>query len=279
MPIYERISAVVSLTLIGLALYFVLEFPARTATLMLFGSPLTLYAPRQWLMAVLLTGLAMAGANTVVRDHPGLSDQRLNYLATFWILPGLLVFFATQTLGLAPNAVAWAIALLGVGILLWLTLIAEYHLALPEAASSGWSARLKRPAPFSWTRLWQQLLSYGLALGLFIAIYHHRFRGALSATGILLISGMLALPLLRHKPEVISRTWLFAVIIGLSLGQITWALNYWRVSTLHAGLLLLLVFYVLVGLAQQRLQNALSQRALWEFGIISLVALLVIFNL
>jgi hypothetical protein len=278
MPINERISAVVSLTLIGLALYFVLEFPARITTLMLFGSPLTLYAPRQWLMAVLLTGLAMAGANTVVRDHPGLSDQRLNYLATFWMLPGLLVFFATQTLGLAPNAVTWAIALLGVGILLWLTLIAECHLALP-GVSSGRSVRLNRPAPFSWARLWQQFMSYGLALGLFIAIYHPRFRGALSATSILLISGMLALPLLRHKPEAISRTWLFAVIIGLSLGQITWALNYWRVSTLHAGLLLLLVFYVLVGLAQQRLQGALSQRALWEFGLISFVALLVIFNL
>jgi hypothetical protein len=138
---------------------------------------------------------------------------------------------------------------------------------------------MNRLASFSWARLWQPFMSYGLALGLFIAIYHPRFRGALSATGILLISGMLALPLLRHKPETISRTWLFAAIIGLSLGQITWALNYWRASTLHAGLLLLLVFYVLVGLAQQQLQAALSRRTLWEFGIISFVALLVIFNL
>ncbi len=273
MPVYERISAVVSLTLIGLGLYFVLEFPAQTVTFTLFGSPLTLDASRQWLMAILLAGLAMAGADAVIRGHPALSDQRLSYLATFWMLPGLLVILATQTLGLAPNAVTWAAGLVAVGILLWLTIMAEFYQVWP-----GSSTR-RGPVSPGWSRLWHQLISYGLALTFFLAIYYPRSRSALSATGILLVGGMIALTLLRQKPEAISKTWLFAAIISLSLGQITWALNYWRISTLHAGLLLFLFFYILVGLAQQRLLNTLSRRVLGEFGAILVVAVLVIFIL
>lgn len=267
MPVYERISAVVSLTLIGLALYFVLAFPSQVVTLTLFGSPLTLDTPRQWLMAVLLGVLAMAGTDAVVRGHPALPDRRLSYLATFWMLPGLLVFLATQTLGLAPNTVAWAIGLAGVGLLLWLTIIAQYHHVVAEATAHRW------------LRLWHQLIGYAVALALFIIIYHPRSRSALSATAILLVSSMIALALLRQKSEALSKTWLFAVVIGLALGQITWTLNYWRISTLHAGLVLLLAFYILVGLAQQRLLNALSRRALWEFGTITVAVLLVIFYL
>lgn len=267
MPVYERISAVVSLTLIGLVLYFVLEFPTQAAALTLFGSPLALSAPRQWLMAILLGGLAMAGSDAIMRDHPALPDRRLSYLATFWMLPGLLVIVASQTLGLAPNTEAWVAGLVGVGLLLWLTIIAGFRQLSP--GSSG----------YRWSRLWEQLMGYGLALTLFIAIYHPRSRGALSASAILLVSAMIALALLRQKPPLISKTWLFAAIIGLSLGQITWALNYWRTSSLQAGLLLLLIFYILVGLAQQSLLGALSRRALWEFGAVAVVALLIIFNL
>jgi hypothetical protein len=267
MLIYERISAVVSAALIGLALYFVLNFPSQTAATTLFGSPLVLESPRRWLMVVLLAGLTMAGMDAVVRIQPNLPSQRLDYLATFWMLPGLLVVLATQTLGLAPSAVAWAVALLVVGGLLWLTIVAEAKQAAP-----GRSSRF-------WPRLWQQFIGYAMTLIFFIVIYQTRNRSAVSATAILAVSGMVALALLRQSPNQISKTWLFAAVVGLSLGQITWALNYWRTGALNAGLLLFLIFYILVGLAQQHLQGALSRRTLWEFGAIAAVGLLVIFNL
>jgi hypothetical protein len=63
------------------------------------------------------------------------------------------------------------------------------------------------------------------------------------------------------------------------MGQITWALNYWRTDTLSVGLLLLLIFYVLTGLAQQHMAHKLSRRLLWGFGGVTVVALLVIFSL
>lgn len=266
MLVNERTSVVVSLTLIGLALYFVLAFPAETATFTIFGSPLTLVSPQQWLVALLLGGLAMAGADAVLRIHPALPTRQLSYLATFWMLPGLLVILATQTLGLAPNPVAWAIGLVTAGVLLWLTIMAEFWLASPATTQKH-----------RWAYVWQQLIGYTIALLFFIIIYRTRSRSALSATGIMLVSGMIALALLR-RPKSIGKSWLFAAIVGLSLGQITWALNYWRIGVLTAGLLLLLIFYVLVGLSQQQLVGKLSRRALWEFGSIAAVALIVIFN-
>ena len=266
MPVYERISAVVSLTLIGLALYFVLEFPRQVASFTLLDSPLALISPRQWLMTFLVAGLAMAGTDAIIRSHPALTDVRAAYLATFWTLPGLLVITATQTLGLAPNMVAWAVGLVGVGLLLWLTMLAEYHQVSPGTAPR-------------WPRLWQQLTGFGVALPLFVVIYYTRSRSALSATGIMLVSGMVSLALLRYSSKSLFNTWLFAAVIGLSLGQITWALNYWRVGALQAGLILLLVLYVLLGLAQQQLLGSLSRRALVEFGAVAFVALAVILNL
>ncbi len=267
MPVYERISAVVSLTLIGLALYFVLEFPDRATAITLFDSPLALVSPRQWLMTLLLAGLVMAGTGNVVRSHPRLPDQRLTYLATFWMLPGLVVILATQTLGLAPNTVAWVIGLIGLGVLLWFTILSQYHQVYPGLP------------PMHWSRLWQQIVGFGLALLMFVVIYYTRTRSALSATGVLLVGGMAALALLRQRPQAITKTWLFAAIIGVCLGQITWALNYWRMGALQAGLLLLVIFYVLVGLAQQQIFGTLSRRALWEFGAVSLVGLILIYYL
>lgn len=267
MLVYERVSVVVSLTLIGLALYFVLAFPAQTATFTIFGSPLTLVSPQQWLVALLLGGLAMAGSDAVMRLHPALPSRRVSYVVTFWMLPGLLVILATQTLGWAPTPIIWAIGLVGVGLLLWLTILAEFQQVAPAVARHRW--------PY----LWQQFIGYAVALLFFVIIYRTRSRSALSATGIMLVSGMIALALLRHRRELIGKTWLFAAVIALSLGQITWALNYWRISALTAGLLLLLIFYVLIGLAQQQLLGKLSRRAMWEFGSVTVVALLVIFNL
>jgi hypothetical protein len=267
MPVYERINVTVSLTLIGLALYFVLDFPAETATFLLFNSPLALVSPQQWLMSLLLAAMAVSGTHAVLRFNPALTGERLPQLAPFVLLPGLLVVLATQTLGLAPHTVAWAAGLITAGAILWITILAQYLLA-------G-----NRVSPVSWPRWWHQGVGYGVAFALFMVIYYTRTRSAMSATGVLLVSGMVSLALLGHSRVLAARVWLFAGVIGLAMAQITWALNYWRISVLQAGLLLLLVFYALVGLAQQHLLGGITRRALWEFGATAILILALIFYL
>lgn len=273
--VHERISAVVSLTLVGLALYSALEFPRQAASLTLFNSPLGIESPRQWLTILLLAGLAISGTDSVIRAHPDLLSQRLSYVATFCMLPGLLVVLATQLLRLAPNALWWAGGLLATGLMLWLTIVIEFrHVALEATESPPPETA---PLARSWQRLWQQLLGYGLVLAFGLLIYETRSRAAVSATGVMVVSLMVASTLLRQPPARITKTWLYAGIIGLSLGQITWVLNYWQISTLSAGLFLFLIFYFLLGLAQQQLLGQFSTKLLWEFGFIALLGLAVIF--
>ena len=54
----------------------------------------------------------------------------------------------------------------------------------------------------------------------------------------------------------------FAVGIG-PLAEATWALNYWAAPFLLGGALLLVIFYVAIGLLQHHLEGTLSRRVFW----------------
>lgn len=260
MPVYERINVVVSLALVGLALYFVLAFPVDQFSFNLFGSPVGVTSTWRWLMVILLTGLAMAGADAVMELQPALASRQLGNRAAFWTLPGLVIIFATQTLGLTPDPITWAVSLIITGVLLWLTLLAQFQQGSSEAG--GWSG---------W---WQQIIGYGLAAGLFILIFYTRQRAILSAGSIFLVSLLVSLPLLRaSSPAGPTRIWLPALVISLGMAQISWALTYWRAASLQIGLLLVLVLYILIGLTQQYLLNSLTRRAVWEFGLVAAVVI------
>ncbi len=60
------------------------------------------------------------------------------------------------------------------------------------------------------------------------------------------------------------------------LGEVTWALNYWVLPGLTGGLLLLLIFYLLIGIAQHGLQGRLTRRVMIEFAVFAVVALILI---
>lgn len=267
-PVYERISLVVSLTLIGLALYFVVDLPTRSLTLQLFGTPLTFVLSQRWLMAALLGALASSGADAVVRAHPANQAQGQGRDFSFWVLPGATVILATFILALAPSPLYWAIGLGSGGLVLWLTIFAEYHTVDPDAPRAGY--RL--------ARLWLDFVAYGLALAFFLLIYQSRTRSALSATGTLFVSGALTLALLRTTPARLKQTWFWAGLIGLGIGQLTWALNYWRMRATGGGLVLLLAFYVVTGLARQELSGSLNRRAVIEFLGLGLFGIFVVVN-
>jgi hypothetical protein len=65
----------------------------------------------------------------------------------------------------------------------------------------------------------------------------------------------------------------------LLLGESAWALNYWRLSAVAGGMILLLVFYNVVGVVQQLLLGRLTRRMLVEFGVVSVIAFALILRL
>ena len=125
-------------------------------------------------------------------------------------------------------------------------------------------------------RLALQLAVYAAAAVLFVTLYSTRARSLLSASGVALTAAGLALERLRDAEARPRRIWLYAALLGLMLGELTWALNYLTLSSHVGGGLLLLAFYVLVGLVREHLADGLHRHVLLEYLLISLLGLAVL---
>ena len=61
--------------------------------------------------------------------------------------------------------------------------------------------------------------------------------------------------------------------VGLVTAEAIWALGYWRVTPSSAGLLAMIPFYLVVGLAQQHLAGRLTRRIWLEYALIGALGL------
>jgi hypothetical protein len=294
----DRVSVLIWVVLMGLAAQRFLTLPARGITGTIFGSPITLTITANTILGALLAGLVATGTEAVVRAHPrsqytrgwdefgatGLNSNpgrsrpqeattpwRGPTLArtghwVFWSLPIALMAVTLLLLPAAPNSSYWLVGLVATGVALGLSMAGIYYTVDPFARG------------YRRARLGLNALTYAVALVLFLVVYRTRVRSIVSATQITLISGLLALELLRGSERPIPLVTLYAAITGLVLGQATWALNYWRLNSLTGGLVLLLVFYNVVGLAQSALQGRIRRRVLLEHALITVAGLALIWE-
>jgi hypothetical protein len=190
---------------------------------------------------------------------------------TLWILPGLLVWAAGLALVLwRPDDLflARGLPLLG-ALLVGLSVFAQDR----EIAAASDTAE-----PTALPKQLLSLLTYLAAFGLFTLVYQIKERSLISATTTALVAALLSLVLLRQAGAARSRTILYGVLIGLSMGEVTWALNYWVVRELVGGAVLLLVYYVLVGLIEIVLRGELNRRLLAEYLGVGVVGFLFILS-
>jgi hypothetical protein len=260
----ERASVVATLVVLGLILAAFLEFPTRSYDLTVLGSPLTINVTQTALVAVLLVGVTCAGTDAIVRSHPTARRIEARHSFVTWTLPALTVLLAAILLPQAPTQLYQMAGYVLTGLILILVISAEYYTVDP-AGKRYLSARLSLNA-------W----AYLLALVLFVLIYSAKARSLISATGVMVVGTLLALEFLRSAGRGFRRTALYALIAGLSTGEIIWAMNYWRISGVTGGLILLLGFYVATGLANQQLQARLTRRVLVEYAVVALVGLAVL---
>jgi hypothetical protein len=271
MPNYDRLSIVVSLVLLGLALTLVIGLPTRYIDADLLGSPVRIELGKRLVMSLLLGSLTAVGVEYIMRAHPKFGTGGLGgYSFLFWILPTLATLAATWfTPTLYDNQGGLLLWLAGLGVaalLLAGLILAEYRTIDPEDPANTMS------------RLLLNLFTYLSALVLFTAVYEAKLRSLLSASLVALFAGILALALLRAERSATYRTWSLAAVCGLVLGQATWALNYWGIKGLAGGGLLLLAFYFFGGLSQQRILNRFSRLVLLEFAVVGGIGLAVLAN-
>jgi len=231
------------------------------------GLNLSLVVTEDWFFAAVAVTLACGGVYALVRAHPHMQRGEASYTMTFWILPGFLIMGAAFSLNQLPDLASSLVGLAVTGVLLAAVIVAEYHTIDPEDRLSG-------PA-----RLALNLAVYLVAFLVFTTIYSAKARSLLSASTLVAMSTLLALELLRGTERGVLRSWFFALICGLIMGEMIWVLNYWVVGQLVGGLLLLLAFYMLTGICQQYLARRLSRRVLLEFVITTTIGLILVGNM
>ncbi|HAL61770.1 MAG TPA: hypothetical protein DCP08_05110 [Chloroflexi bacterium] len=253
---YQRTGTLVSLLLLGLALSCLIRLPTNIVSFVAFGSPTTLYVSTSWIMGGMLLLLTMAGVYSLVHSQEEKSSPL--YSLAFTGLPSVVILIALFFLRLLADRLFFVLGLASAGLLLTLILVGQYH-TMGERNSL-------------WARWGLDVVVYGAAIFFYALIYGLRTHSPLSASGVSLVSGALALELLRYEGGA-RRTWLYALVVGLIMGEVVWVLNYWGISALAGGSLLLLVFYLFTGLARQYLEGVIGRRVVVEFLLLAFLSL------
>lgn len=261
----NRLSLLVSFVLVGLTLSLILDLPSQRIEFSFLGSEASVTVSGTWLIAFLLAGLTAAGVDAIVRTHPRVHLGEARYIFILWILPALMVIAATMLLARTEVRVYGMIGIALVGVFLVAVIIGEYFTI---DLNDRW---------YSAARLGVNLAVYLAALTLFATIYSWKIRSLYSSPAIGLVAGLLALELLRGSEADFRRTWLYAAAVGLSIGEIVWALNYWNLTGFIGGALLLIFFYAFTGLAQQYLWGRLNKIVFAEFTMIVIGAMVLLF--
>lgn len=262
---YDRVSVVVGVILVGIVLLLVLDVPPRAFQFTPLGTPLTLQVTGTWAVSALLFGLACAGTEAIVRSHPAVRRGTVRHTFPSWILPALATVAMPVYLSRLPDRLNWLIGMIvGGGLLAWLILMNYRVLDSPERGIAHRGLELS---------------AYPLALVLFAAIYRTRLRSLVTATAVTLVAFLLALSILLDREQSgkpLGRTFLYAGVIGLMLGQTTWALNYWQANAPTVGVLLMVLFYVLTGIVREYTRALLTRQIVTEFLIVAILGIWIV---
>ncbi|MGC9336430.1 MAG: hypothetical protein ACP5JJ_20015 [Anaerolineae bacterium] len=260
----DRLSLLLAVLILSLVLFRFIELPEQVYEIQALGSPLEIRASSTLLLITLMVGLACTGTSLVLRDHALLAERSGRPVYISWILPGLLAGLSAYLLSLTPTLLIWIGGLILFAVSIAFTVAAEYAAVSPDAP--------RYPA----ARLALNVVAYLMAFVLFVLIYQTRTRSLVTATSTLVTAALVALDLLSVPEVPIGRVLPFVGIVGLIIGESTWALNYWQISAWVGGLLLLLIFYVATNVAHQHLLERLSLSTLFEFVAVTVAVLIVI---
>lgn len=263
---HDRISVATWPLVLGMALSLFVALPTVEFSFVAFGSPATLPLTGTLIVAMVLALLAAAGAESVIAVHPHFATRVINGRGgtwPYWALPMAMTIIMTMVLPRLPTPLIQVLALLLAAMLFILVFFSLYLTVEPGQPG------------FRRARLMLNVMTYGAAVVLFFFVYQTRARSLVSASLVTVTATLLAVELLRSSTTPNGTVLSYGAIVGLVLGQVTWALNYWPLPYLTAGLLLLLVFYGLVILAQSGLQGRLTRRVVVEVFVVALLALTV----
>ena len=248
LPDSDRIGILTSTVLFAFALNHLIRSPEFNLEVQLPGFFLSLPLNISTAMTLLTAGLSASGMDWLLRGHPSLNGR-----ATFqwWILPTLTTFIIGVLLTVLPAGVAWWIGFAISGAFLFFVFLAEYIVVDPGApyyatAMAGLTA-----------------ISYTLFFILTVALRYSDAHLFLTIPALFLAAALASLRILHLR---LSGRWEYpwAVGIGFVCIQIAAGLNYWPLSPIQFGLMLIGPLYGLTNLAVNLGEDFPARRAALE---------------
>jgi hypothetical protein len=264
MPRSERTWITIGLVMLGMLIASLIELPVHQITLTVLGSELTLRLTSPVQFGLILTILVCISVDLIVRSHSELPDRSFGYSVTFWILPAILTFSSFLLLSSITGWLLRVIFVGAVGLLLYIIIAMQYR-SIDRQGNIALRARFVLQAAV-----------YLAALLFYIIISSAAMRAIVSATAVLFVSALLSLELIRELEPRSWRIWFYAIVVGLTMSEFKWAMNYIKLDARIGGTVLLIFFYSLTGLTQSYLLKRLNRRISIEFGLITTLCMLVL---
>lgn len=254
----NRISVVVWITTLTLAASVLLALPGQGTTFELGERALALPIGASAAFPVILALMAGLGTEAVVQAHSLAGQGRLRFTLRYWALPVAVTLIATVVLPAAPTISYRAAGLVGFALILSGVQAALFYSLDPQATG------------YRRARAILNLTAYATALLLFLLVpesWNSLARSIVLGS----VTFLLAAELLRGTQSGPGMVVMYGAIVAVVIGEVAALLPYTGLSWLSSGLLLLLLFYVLVGVAWQGLLRRLNQRVVLEFVAIAVV--------
>jgi hypothetical protein len=221
-----------------------------------------------WLAGILLVGIAAVvyrlfdnpPPRRSTGEHPFEPSINAGELATNWILPSLVVLSAITLLGVYQGTTSIAFGAVITFLGLSFGVPARHMMML-----SGDAGRERARVIFT-------MLVHGIAFLTLSMIYIHKARSLFSATAVLIVGVLLLIALSEGEDDVFTRRFVYALVGGLMLGQVTWGLNYWQATGWTGGAVLLVCFYLYGGVILTHLRRGVEVRDVIEYGAVSALA-------
>jgi len=264
-PRYEQIITISFIVTIGLAISFLIESSAVNPRFA-FGGDLP-EVSLSWLLVGSLAFIAALGASWTVRNHPHPINWLVRRFGPFrnitpalWILPGLNVVAAYafwQLFNPVLGGTAFVLAFIITAGTLFVILVAQYF------------SLDRQPEVHTPAQIVLHIIGYLIAFSSFSAIYYTRYRTLYSATLVALVAALLIYALLNLQRRPVATG--VALIAGLGIAELMWALNYWQTTFLMAGVVLLTVLYVVIGLLGNARIGQLDRRLIIEYSLLGIL--------
>jgi hypothetical protein len=248
LPNIDHLSVLAAMIVLAYTLARFTTLPGWQISSQLPGLYIELSINVNLVTAVLVAGMTAAGANWLMGSHPAAQGKQSIVHA---ILPALTALVIGITLGGVPVGLGWWLGLVSGAFILVLVLIAEYIAVDTEDIRF----------PFASAAL--SAVSFAIFL---------LFAGALRAGGV---------RLLYNVPAIVFAAWLVSLrvtnlrlhgewtiyesmIVAFLIGQIAAAFNYWPLTPVAFGLVLLGPSYALISLFCNLIEQKPTRKAVVE---------------